>query len=233
MRELAAIHAGDSSWPSGAVRRASQRSSAAYASWLVKTSVSPCATRAPRLRVRPWWNSSAGSRGPVPRGFAARAALPSRDPESTTTTSTSSSTCWREIASRQRTRSVPPSFTGMTTEITRAPTRSVPSSARRERHGQQREEERAEDDLDAESERRHEQRRLVCAAERSEAVLRPLESDQREPDHREEYERTTGEKPTLQRDAASEPLEQRDPARRCAPARTSARRHRAGSPARR
>ena len=42
------------------------------------------------------------------------------EPESTTTTSTGSSTTWRAIASRQRTRSAPPSLTGMTTEITGA-----------------------------------------------------------------------------------------------------------------
>ena len=40
------------------------------------------------------------------------------EPESTTTTSTGSSTAWRAIPSRQRTRSAPPSLTGMTTEIT-------------------------------------------------------------------------------------------------------------------
>ena len=60
---------------------------------------------------------AAGSRARARRAVRARSALPSREPESTTTTSTSSSTRWRAIASRQRTRSAPPSFTGMTTEI--------------------------------------------------------------------------------------------------------------------
>ena len=45
-----------------------------------------------------------------------------------------------------------------------------------QRHGQEREEERAEHDLDAESERRHEQRGLVGATERAEAVVRPLDA---------------------------------------------------------
>ena len=44
---------------SGAVSVASQLPEAAQASWLVNTSVSPFASRAPRFRVRPWWNSAA------------------------------------------------------------------------------------------------------------------------------------------------------------------------------
>ena len=55
-----------------------------------------------------------------------------------------------------------------------------------QRHGQQREEERAEHDLDAEPERGHEQRGLVRAPERAEAVVRPLDRDEREADDREQ-----------------------------------------------
>ena len=90
MRKLAAVRAGDAL---GAARErtsvASQLSSAANASWLVKTRISPCASSAPRLRVRPCPNSEAGiscTRAPRDR---ASSALPSREPESTTTISTS------------------------------------------------------------------------------------------------------------------------------------------------
>ena len=87
-----------------------------------------------------------------------------------------SSMRWRAIASRQRTRSVPPFLTGMTTEITRAVEVGVRRLAT-QRHGQEREEERAEDDLDPEPERRDEQGRLVRASERAEAVRRPFDAD--------------------------------------------------------
>ncbi len=60
----------------------------------------------------------AGSRGRARPAPARETRSRRSEPESTTTTSTGSSTIWRAIASRQRTRSAPPFLTGMTTEIT-------------------------------------------------------------------------------------------------------------------
>ena len=56
---------------------ASHASLAAYASWLVKTSVSPRASCAPRFRVRPWWNSLAGMEWTRAPRLCARSTLPS------------------------------------------------------------------------------------------------------------------------------------------------------------
>src|SRR5436190_17458918 len=84
----------------------------------MKTSVSPRASPAPRLRALPWVNSCAGiSRTVAPRPRA-NSTLPPSEPESTTITSTSSSITWASIPSRQRARSLPPFFTGITIEIT-------------------------------------------------------------------------------------------------------------------
>src|SRR5580765_3852754 len=100
------------------VRRTSHCGSAGTASCVVKTSTSPRERPAARLRVAPCTNSAGGIWCTVAPSSRARSTLPSVDPESTTTTSTSSSTSWAPIASRHRTRSAPPFFTGMRTEIT-------------------------------------------------------------------------------------------------------------------
>src|SRR5438270_1623333 len=85
----------------------------------MNTRSSPLARRAPRLRDAPWLNSCAGiSCTTAPRARAS-STLPSVEPESITTTSTSSSSACAAMPSRQRPRSSPPSFTGITTGSTR------------------------------------------------------------------------------------------------------------------
>ena len=74
------------------------------------------------MRVAPWSNSSGGMRCTRAPRDAASSALPSAEPESTTTTSTASAASWAAMPSRQRARSVPPFLTGMTIEITRGAT---------------------------------------------------------------------------------------------------------------
>ena len=76
------------------------------------------------------------------RACGASRRAPVLEPESTTMTSTGSPIRWRAIASRQRTRSAPPSFTGMTTEIIEA-SRREGTGTQRARAGRARPRERS------------------------------------------------------------------------------------------
>lgn len=78
-------------------------------------------------------------------------------------------------------------------------------------HRQQAEEERAERDLEPESEGRHEERGLECASQRSEPGSRPLDRDGREPDEGEGDERSSYDEAVLEPEVAAEPFEERIP----------------------
>ena len=62
VRQLAAVHPGDAGVVAHRSRRSwsTTRAFTGYASWLMKTSTCPCASRAPMLREAPWLNSCDG-----------------------------------------------------------------------------------------------------------------------------------------------------------------------------
>src|SRR4029453_11604658 len=77
-----------------------------------------------------------------------------------------------------------------------------------ERHGQQGEEEGAEDDLDPEPEPGDEQGCLVRSPQRAEAVRRPFSRDCYEPDDRHEHKRASDDQAALEAEVTAETFEQ-------------------------
>ena len=161
--------------------------------------------------MRPWWNSSAsGSRvhgRPRPaHARGSRRVSPSRRRRPRRRRRPAGARSPR----RQRTRSVPPSFTGMTTEINGVSYSTSVAGRAAQRHGEQREEERAEHDLDAEPERRS---RAGRSRRRDRARRSPLRPTPRptatRPTTANSDERAPDDQAVLEAEVAAEPLEQR------------------------